>query len=342
MPRFRLPVVIIVAGVLGSAQGALGQTQAEGWSDRPDSRAPAGVDEDILLAPGRYEVRYNAKLMSFSGLKAGTEDVPAALVLTDFDLAPTSMTTQRHELEVRAGILDWLGASVRVPWVRTSTEFVNNQFRGNPTTSGIGDVEARVLVGLHDIWPFRAHLIAGVSFPTGSVTEAGQLPDQPIGSADRTLPYPMQPGDGTFEILPGAVLVTENQFGTVGFQVEARLPVGTNDRGWTRGDELSGQVWMAHRFSDWVSGSLRVSYTRRGDLSGSDTSIYAFSSPMAFPDLQGGTTVDVPVGINIRFPEGKLRGSRLEFELIIPAHQDLDGPQLTPSSGATFSWGIGF
>lgn len=342
MPRFRLSAVLIVAGVLGSAHSALAQTRTEGWSDRPDARAPAGVNEDAILAPGRFEVRYNVEFMSFEGLKAGTEEIPPELVLTDFDLAPTSMATQRHELEVRAGILDWLGASVRVPFVRTSTEFVNNQFRGNPTASGIGDVEARVLIGLHDIWPFRAHLIAGVSFPTGSVKEAGQLPDQPIGGPDRTLPYPMQPGDGTFAVLPGAVFVAENDYGTVGFQVEARLPLGTNDRGWTRGDEFSGQLWMAHRFTDWVSGSLRVSYTRRGDLTGSDTSIYAFSSPMAFPDLQGGTTVDVPVGINIRFPEGRLRGSRLHFELIIPAHQDLDGPQLKPSSGATFSWGVGF
>jgi hypothetical protein len=342
MPRFRLPAALIVAGIVGSAHPALGQTRTEGWTDRPDSRAPAGVNEDILLAPGHFEVRYNVELMSFSGLKSGTEDVPPELVLTDFDLAPTSMATQRHEIELRAGFLDWLGGSLRVPFVLTSAEFVNHQFRGNPSTSGIGDVEARILLGLHDMWPFRAHLIAGVSLPTGSVKEAGQLPDQPIGSADRTLPYPMQPGDGTFAILPGAVFVAENEHGTVGFQVEARVPVGTNDRGWTRGDELSGQVWMAHRFTDWVSGSLRVSYTRRGDLSGADTSIYAFSSPMAYPDLQGGTTLDVPIGINIRFPEGRLQGSRLSFELIIPAHQNPDGPQLTPSSGATFSWGIGF
>lgn len=342
MPRFRVPALLIVAGFLGSVHPAFAQSRVEGWTDRPDARAPAGVNEDAILAPGDVEVRYNLKLMSFEGLKAGTEEIPPELVLRDFDLAPLSMSTQRHELEVRAGILDWLGASVRVPFVHTSTEFVNNQFRGNPTTSGIGDVEARLLVGLHDVWPFRAHLIAGVSLPTGSVEEAGQLPDQPIGGPDRTLPYPMQPGDGTVAVLPGVVFVTENDYGTVGLQIEARLPLGTNDRGWTRGDELSGQVWMAHRFTDWVSGSLRVSYTRRGDLTGSDSSIFAFSSPMAFPDLQGGTTVDVPVGINIRFPEGRLQGNRLHFELIIPAHQDLDGPQLKPSSGAAFSWGFGF
>lgn len=342
MPRSTFPAGLIAASILVWSGPAMAQTPVEDWTARPDARAPAGVNEDAILDPGTFEARYNFEVVSFEGLKVGTEEVAPAIVLRDWDLAPLSMSTQRHEIELRAGIIDGLGASVRVPFKYTSTEFVNNQFRGNPTASGLGDVEARVLVGLHDAWPYRAHLIAGASFPTGSVEEAGQLPDGPVGGPDRTLPYPMQPGDGTFAILPGAVFVAENEFGTVGLQLEARVPLGENDRGWTRGDEFSAQVWMAYRFTDWVSGSTRVSYRNTGDLTGADGNVYAFSSPLAHPDLQGGTRVEVPIGINFRFPEGRLRGSRLHVEFIIPAHQDLDGPQLVPSSGAAISWGIAF
>jgi hypothetical protein len=342
MPQKPFLLVVAALGALSTPSASAAQVQVGEWTERPDARAPAGVNQDAILAPFTYEVRYNVEFRSFEGLKVGTDDIPAVLVLQDWDLAPLSMATQRHEIEVRAGILDWLGGSVRVPFLTTSAELVNEQFRGTPSASGLGDIEVRALLELHDIWPYRAHLVAGVSIPTGSVEEDGQLPDGPIGGPDRTLPYPMQPGDGTFAILPGAVLVTENEFGTVGLQSEARIPVGENDRGWTRGTGLTAQAWMAYRFTDWVSGSARVSYQRTGDLSGSDESLFAFSSPLAHPDLQGGTRIEVPLGVNFRFPEGRLAGHRLHAEVILPVHQDLDGPQLKPATGAAISWGFAF
>ena len=341
MSRSSLIAVFLLAG-LGWSRPIAAQLVADDWSDRPDAQAPAGVNEDALLAPGIFEARYSMELMSFEGLKAGTEEIPAVLVLRDWDLAPLSMTTQRHEVELRAGILDWLGGSVTVPFHHTSTELANNQLRGSPTASGIGDLEVHALFGLHDTWPYRAHLIAGLSLPTGSVEEVGQLPTAEVGESEGTLPYPMQPGDGTFALVPGAVFVAENEFGTVGFRGEAQLPVGENDRGWTPGNSFDAQIWMAYRFTDWVSGSVRLSYLKVGDLTGSDISVDAFSSPLAHPDLQSGTRVAIPIGINLHFPEGKLHGNRLHVEFIMPVHQDLEGPQLTPSSGVAISWGVTF
>ncbi len=331
--------VVLLVG-LGWVRPISSQTPIGGWTERPDARAPAGVNEDALLVPGTFEARYSMDIVNFEGLKVGTEEIPAILVLRDWDLAALSMTAQRHELELRAGILDWLGASLTVPFLHTSTEFASELLRGNPSTSGIGDLEVHALLGLHDGWPYRAHLITGVSLPTGSVEAAGQLPSGTIGDRDRTLRYPMQPGDGTFALMPGAVFVAENEYGTVGFRAQARLPVGENDRGWTRGKSYDGQIWMAHRFTDWISGSVRVRYHKMGDLLGADASLDAFSSPLAHPDLQGGTRVEIPIGMNLRFPEGTLQRNRIHLEFIVPVHQDLDGPQLTPSSGFAIAWSL--
>ena len=66
----------------------------------------------------------------------------------------------------------------------------------------------------------------------------------------------------------------------------------------------------------------------------------AFSSPLAHPDLQGGTRVEIPIGMNLRFPEGTLQRNRIHLEFIVPVHQDLDGPQLTPSSGFAIAWSL--
>ena len=46
--------------------------------------------------------------------------------------------------------------------------------------------------------------------------------------------------------------------------------------------------------------------------------------------------------MNLHFPEGRLQENRLHLKFIVPAHQDLDGPQLTPSSGVAIFWGVGF
>ncbi len=136
--------------------------------------------------------------------------------------------------------------------------------------------------------------------------------------------------------------MAENEFGTVGLRAQARFPIGENDRGWTRGNAYDAQIWMAYRFTDWVSGSARISYLKSGDLEGADESIDVFSSPLGHPDLQSGTRVEIPIGLNLLFREGALEGQRLGIELIIPLHQDLNGPQLIPSSGVAVAWGVTF
>ena len=82
-----------------------------------------------------------------------------------------------------------------------------------PSALGLGDIEAQVLYTLHDFWPYRAHLIGGMSFPTGPTGIDGP---NPASATDETLPYPVQPGTGTFAFLPGIVFVAENASGTVG------------------------------------------------------------------------------------------------------------------------------
>ncbi len=338
---------VLAAGTLAALPGA-SQIPVSDWEERPDARAPAGLVDDRIPGRGQLEAFVSVSATSYQDLLAGTDEIPPSLVLSGvqpnwppFDAAPLSGSRQRYELELRLGVIEWFGASIRVPWVVHSTEFfAANQLRGSPQVSGVGDVEISLLYALHEPWPYRAHLIAGVSLPTGATDERGRLPDDP--GIDRILPYSMQPGDGTFALLPGAVFVAENDAGTVGLKANARIPLGENDRGWTRGTVVEGHLWMAYRFTDWVSGSARLSVRNTGNLSGFDPAVDRWSTPPANPDLQGGTRFDLPLGVNIHFPEGPLRGNHLRAEFVLPVHQDLDGPQLRARYGGTISWGITF
>jgi hypothetical protein len=302
------------------------------------------VTEDRIPEQWRFEVIHHSRIMSYDGLLVGTEDYDPILVLmgqqVQWDMAPTAMTLQRHDLEVRLGLLDWLGVSARLPLQHTSVDLITTQSGATSSSLGIGDLELHALYGLHDVWPYRAHLSLGVSLPTGSVTQADVMPNDP--NQERILPYPMQPGSGVFSILPGATFVAENGRGTVGLQLNARFPVGENDRGWKPGTVFASNAWLSARFTEWVSGSVRLVYRKTGAMTGFDPAVDAGSVPMAHPDLQGGTLVELPIGLNIFFANGPLRGNRLRAELILPAHQDLDGPQIKAKYGAAFSWGIAF
>ena len=350
MLRERWIPTTLLTLVLATGHPLSAQLPLEDWSERPDARAPSGVGEEVILAPGSFEVRYRLEATRFDGALIGTEEIPIEWITAGFelsgellqwDMAPLSMNRQRHELEFRAGILEWLGTSVRIPLHYTEGDFkTGDQHPGTVSDFALGDVELHLLYGLHDAWPYRAHLTAGISLPTGPVDRGDRLPSAP--TEERTLPYSMQPGDGTFGLLPGVVFVSENDAGTVGLQASGRIPLGENDRGWTRGNEVSANVWMAYRFTDWVSGSARLSARRTGSVQGGDATLDPWSSPMAHPALQAGTRIDLPVGMNVLFAEGPLHGNRLFAEFVLPVYQDLDGPQLKAQAGLSVGWAVAF
>ncbi|TVP55446.1 MAG: hypothetical protein EA351_10670 [Gemmatimonadales bacterium] len=314
------------------------QVATSDWSPRPDSHAPAGVVADRLAPAGVLNARFQVTHHSFQDLVIGREEIAPVVVLQDWDYAPLSAERQTAVAEVSYGVASWLSLMTRIPVVRSEVQLANNNSITTTSTSGLGDVEVYSLFGLHDIWPVRAHVTAGVSIPTGPADQRGVL----TGGGESILPYALQSGAGTPALLPSATLVTENEYGTVGFQAGGRYYLGENDREWAPGHLFNANVFMQYRFNDWMGGSLRVEYTRQSDISGADAGLDPFVSPLHFSLASGGTRVRVPVGVNVYFAEGALRGNRLQAELLVPAHSALNGPQLRESWGASVSWGFSF
>lgn len=337
MLRLSLPGFLALALILTSTP--LGAQLAESdWTQRPDRFAPPGIVADRLSPAGGFDARFQISHRSFSDLVDGRNAIPSSVVLQNWDFAPLTAQRQRAVAEVGFGLTSWMSVLGRVPLVRNEVQIGNNQSISTTNTTGVGDVEAHALFGLHDQWPVRAHLSAGVSIPTGTSDQTGTL----TGSSEAVLPYFFQLGAGTPALLPSATLVTENAYGTVGFQATGRYHLGENDRDWSPGDEFTANVYMQYRFNDWIGGSMRVEYQRRSAVSGLDPSLDPFLSPLHFATATGGTSVMVPFGVNIEFAEGALRGNRLQAELLIPAHSELNGPQLRESWGASVSWGWSF
>jgi len=345
MPRSSLAVLpvlalILLPGISFNASTASAQIRVSDWTDRPDRQGPAGMRWDHLPSARALDLQLRFSARSFEGHLAGRDEVPSVVVLRDFEMVPLSRTSLTVALEAQAGILDWLALGFWVPFVFNEAEFATERLVGSVDAAGIGDLEAHLMVRLHDRWPVRAHVGAGVAFPTGTVTHTGITADLPTTS--RILPYPLQTGSATWALLPSAALAVENEYGTLGIQGTGRIYLAANDRNWQPGGAFEGNIYMQHRFNDWISGSARVAVARWDDVAGLDVAVQPQASPMHWTLTQGGTRVEIPVGMNIRFAEGPLHGHRLSAEILLPVHQNLSGPQLRSTWGVAASWGYTF
>ncbi|TVP75367.1 MAG: hypothetical protein EA352_08410, partial [Gemmatimonadales bacterium] len=263
-------------------------------------------------------------------------EVPRQLVLADWTMVPLSRTVHRADIDVGAGLLPWLSVAARIPFIRNEVDFATFNRTSTVDNTNLGDVEVHALVSLHETWPVRAHASFGVGIPTGSADATGRLPDQPDES--RVLPYQLQTGSGALFLVPGAYVAVENEHGTFGVQASGRVWLDDNDRQWRPGNSVNIQGHGQYRLNDWISASVRVSFDRWDDVSGSDPSLDPEQSPMHWAFATGGSRVDLPVGLNLLFREGTLAGHLLQAELVVPAHTDMNGPQLGAGWGANISW----
>lgn len=87
--------------------------------------------------------------------------------------------------------------------------------------------------------------------------------------------------------------------------------------------------WFAVKPFQRASLSVRVLAKRFGNYSGADA---AYGNPMMVPtvrtELRGVTRVELPVGLNVYFSDGPLKGHRIAAEWSLPLYQSLDGLQL--------------
>ena len=189
---------------------------------------------------------------------------------------------------------------------------------------GYGDLR---LIGGYDLYERDGHtlkLSAGLSFPTGSTDERDGTPAGP----NQPLPYPMQIGSGTFDLLPGVNYTGLSEDWSWGAQINAVVRLGENDRDYTFGNIYQGSIWAARKWAPWVSSSLRLKGEIEENIDGVDPRLNPALVPTADPDRRGGNRAEIGLGLNFMIPSGPLQGVGLSVEGLVPVYQDLEGPQL--------------
>jgi hypothetical protein len=209
------------------------------------------------------------------------------------------------------------------------------------SSSGIGDLGLSALVKLVNRNRNSLHLNLGVSLPTGSIEEVDLTPASAPNEAQ--LPYPMQTGSGTTDLEPGMTYLGQTADWSWGLQGRGTFRVSDNDRSYRLGNVGQATSWLARRWNQWISTSIRLQGRTTGNVKGADPALNPAMVPTADPDLRGGTRIDVGLGLNFEVASrGPLHGQRLAVEFLLPAYQSLDGPQLENDYTLVIGWQYAF
>ncbi len=340
--------LFLLALLAGSPLSAQLRQEYRFNADRPDAHAPIGVVGDHLVAKGDLQVSLRFTNRIYEGNNMGTDSIPVEDVLDTYSTVPTRWARRSVSLSGTFGITDGLSLLGIVELTDNSMDHLmpgQAQIGGTQqdvyflyTTKSFGfeDVRLSALWGIYDEGAYRVLVSTGVSFPVGVVDYWDVTP---LSDPKETyLPYPMQIGSGTWDVLPGFTAMVQNERASFGIQGAGVIRIGSNDREWTRGDEYTATMWGGYVLSDAASVSAGLRASTWGNIEGADRALDAFESPTANTLAQGGTRVDLSAGLNFLLPSGPLAGHRLGVEAMVPVYQSLDGPQLAHGWTVVVGW----
>lgn len=329
----------------------------------PDAHAPIGVMGDHLHQKGEWMLSYRYMRMQMQGNRLDSDGVSPVEIATQVEniffgspmqpptlrVVPTEMPMDMHMLGLMYAPNNWLTLMAMTMIVRKEMSHIT--FQGGMGTNqlgtfvtqsnGFGDTRLSALVKLFKKGKHRLHLNAGISIPTGSITQEDQvltpLDAQPV----LRLPYPMQLGSGTFDLLPGITYSGNARRFAWGGQLSGLVRLGENDAAYTFGDQFNWTTWGSYRWANWMSSSIRISGYHTGKIDGLDLRIVA-PVQTANPDFQGGRRFDLSWGINLIGTRGIIQNQRIAFEFDLPVFQHLHGPQLEVDYRLTLGWQYAF
>lgn len=168
-------------------------------------RAPGGVMGDHVHRSGDWMLSYSYRYMHMDGMRDGSDRVSDGDVLAEFMVAPLRMNMEMHTLGAMCAISDRFTLMGMLPWVKKDMDHLTRTgARFTTRSEGPGDVRLAAVYALSQGQRGDFLLSLGVSAPSGDIDETDHTP----AMADAQLPYPMQLGSGTWDLLPGVTYTT--------------------------------------------------------------------------------------------------------------------------------------
>ena len=310
---------------------------ADGLAGRPDAHAPIGVMGDHTHAAGEIMLSYRWSRMRMSGLRDGASHESARQNLVpqgSFMVVPTDMDMEMHMFGAMFAPTDDVTLMAMLPLVELGMDHRTAAgVRFRTKSSGVGDLKIACLIDLWERDHHKVHFNAGFSFPTGSVDEKDATPAGRV-----RLPYPMQLGSGSTDVIPGLTYFGDSEGLSWGGQLLGTVRLHENRNDYRLGNRVDASAWLARPWTSWLSTSLRLSWSWWGNIEGRDLRQNPNMVPTADPDRRAGTRIDVLPGINLLVPLGPLGAQRFAIEATLPVFEHLDGPQLETDWRLVVGW----
>jgi len=322
--------------------------------------APFGVMGAHMHPKGGWMFSYRFMTMDMEGNRIGEDGVSPEYIVANVPnrffgapmqppnlrIVPTDMTMDMHMFGAMYAPTDDFTLMIMGSYLKKSMDHITFNPMGTARiggfttrTSGFGDTKVTGLYRLYEQGMHHLHLNAGLSISTGSTDERDTILT-PMGATPKVrLPYPMQLGSGTEDILAGLTYTATIDRLQLGAQYQGTFRTG-EDNGYTLGDVQQVTTWAAYKWKHWLSTSARLVYKDQDKIDGIDPQIVG-PVQTANPDFQGGETTDFLLGVNIA-GSGALKGHELGVEYSIPIERDLNGPQLETDQVFSVGWRYGF
>ena len=303
------------------------------------SYGPVGVMGDHLHHKGGVMISVSSMNMGMEGNRIGTEEIQNSVIYENYMVAPQQMGMTMYMLGAMYAPDDRLTFMFMQNFVRKnmdlssqpmSTMSMDKMQTSQPqefstAASGFGDMQIQALVGIFQNKDASLHLNTGISLPVGNME---QRDDTPMMNNSK-LPYAMQLGSGTFDLITGATFKKELSLLSLGSQFLVTIRTGRNDYNYRFGNSYLLNLWGSYPIIEQLSLSARLSGMLNDPINGTDSDLNPMMVPTANTSNYGGRLVRSFAGINLSFPENsRFSDLLLGSEIGTNIFEDYNGIQM--------------
>ena len=343
---FALP--LLLAAVSAPALADEQQDQIVAVGQRADEHGPAGIMGEHVHKGGEFMVGLVWMHDEFGGAnQSGTRTI------SDHDIAMAGYSVRTKSMSMDMAMLHLMWApndrvtfTLMPMWMRMDMTMlgIGDHDEGamdmpdgghhslmpgetiSHSVSGIGDTELGALVSLSRRPALSAHAGLAVSIPTGSVSRKN--------ASGNFVHYGMQPGSGTWDLIPSFTLSGGNDALRWGAQARYKFRAeNRNESGFRFGDRFDANLWLAKPLSPAAAVTARLTYSDEAKIEGHYNGAHNHASPPDRQENYGGQVRQAGLGANVVIG-GNLR---LGAEATVPVYQDLNGIQSPKKFGVSLN-----
>ena len=302
-----------------------------------------------------WMISYRYMNMFMNNNLSGTKKVSDETIFQNYIMSPTTMNMDMHMVMVMYGLSNKLSVMGMLNYNVLSMNMSMlpgtmhmhmsgmtmpemNATSMSTKTSGLSDIKIYAVYNLFDRAHHKLLLSGGLNVPSGKINLDGD--SKSLMYEGQRLPYMLQLGSGTFDILPGLTYLLSKDRLTWGSQLSGIIRSGYNSESYAYGNELTANSWLAYKLASWFSISGRLEASQVETIYGKDPKLYEIMEPGSKTTNYGGQRASGFMGAN--FYLKNFAHSKLSFEYGLPFYQKLNGTQLAIHSMLYAGWAVSF